>query len=117
MDQTKVTDLIQEEQQKELATFSVENRRKLQAALIALDCQQLVDSGAGDLVARIATPDAVVERLMQPSMKDSAEVSLMLSLWKAIIRVCEYQHECSIFEYIVKWDATIGRSRICVAPL
>ena len=51
--QTKVTDLTQEELQKELATFSVENRRKLQAALIALDaldCQQLVDSGAGDLV-------------------------------------------------------------------
>ena len=97
--QTKVTDLTQEELQKELATFSVENRRKLQAALTALDCQQLVDSGAGDLVARIATPDAVEERWRQPFMKDT---ELMLSLWEAIIRECDYEmeNEC----HHVDWD-------------
>ena len=74
MDETRVTDLILE-----LAkNLSGENRRKLQAALIALDCQELVDSSAVDLVRRIALPDAVVERLMQPCMTDSAAVTLML---------------------------------------
>ena len=34
---------------------------------------------------------------MQPFMKDS---ELMLSLWEAIIRVCDYQHECCD----VDWD-------------
>ena len=125
--QTKVTDLTQEELQKELATFSVENRRKLQAALTALDaldqetaldaldqktqtaldaldqkaldCQQLVDSGAGDLVARIATPDAVEERWRQPFMKDT---ELMLSLWEAIIRECDYEMENKCHH--VDWD-------------
>ena len=97
MDQTRVTGLTQEALQEELATFSAANRRKLQAALTALDaldCQQLVgsllDSGAGDLVARIAAPDAVEERWMQPFMKDS---ELMLSLWKAIIKVCDYENK------------------------
>ena len=70
-----------------------------------------MDSRAVVLVARIAIPDAVVERLMQPCMTDSAEVTLMLSPWEAIIRVCDYQHECYDVMRDGDWDDEQEKNR------